>query len=99
MVGSALDRAGFSVEDRDMSRGAYYVRYQDADARASGQKRTLASRIAFWRKDDIDRVKQYQIRVQGDATQTRVTVLDANGNPDSSPAAGRILSLLAEQMN
>lgn len=99
MVGSALDRAGFSVEDRDMSRGAYYVRYQDADARASGQKRSLASRIAFWRKDDIDRVKQYQIRVQGDATQTRVTVLDANGDPDRSPAAGRILSLLAEQMN
>lgn len=99
MVGSALDRVGFSVEDRDMSRGVYYVRYQDADARAAGQERTLASRIAFWRKDDIDRVKQYQIRVQGDSTQTRVAVLDANGNSDSSPAAGRILTLLAEQMN
>jgi outer membrane protein assembly factor BamC len=97
MVGSALDRSGFSVEDRDMTRGAYYVRYQDADARA--QKRSFASRLAFWRKDEIDRVKQYQIRVQGDATQTRVTVLDASGNPDSSQAAGRILTLLAEQMN
>lgn len=99
MVGSALDRAGFSVEDRDMTQGAYYVRYQDADARAGGQKRSLGSRLAFWRKDDIDRVKQYQIRVQGDASQTRVTVVDAAGKPDSSAAAGRILALLAEQMN
>lgn len=98
MVGSALDRAGFSVEDRDMTQGAYYVRYQDADARAGAQKRSLGSRLAFWRKDDIDRVKQYQIRVQGDASQTRVTVVDAAGKPDSSPAAGRILALLAEQM-
>lgn len=99
MVGWALDRAGFSVEDRDMSRGAYYVRYQDADARAASQKRSFASRLAFWRKDDIDRVKQYQIQVQGDASQTRVRVLDAKGNPDGSAAAGRILALLAEQMN
>ncbi|MGE5153738.1 MAG: outer membrane protein assembly factor BamC [Bdellovibrio bacteriovorus] len=97
MVGSALDRAGFSVEDRDMTRGAYYVRYQDADAGA--KKRSLGSRLAFWRKDDIDRVKQYQIRVEGGETQTRVTVLDANGNPDGSASAGRILTLLAEQMN
>jgi outer membrane protein assembly factor BamC len=99
MTGSALDRAGFSVEDRDMSRGAYYVRYQDADARSRGEKRSWVSRLAFWRKDDIDRVKQYQIRVQGDQTQTRVSVLDAKGNPDSSPAAGHILALLVEQMN
>ncbi len=99
MTGSALDRAGFSVEDRDMTQGVYYVRYQDADASSRGEKRSWASRLAFWRKNDIDRVKQYQIRVQGDQTQTRVTVLDVKGNPDSSPAAGRILALLAEQMN
>ena len=96
MVGSALDRAGFSVEDRDMSRGLYYVRYQDVDAR--GEKRSLGSRLAFWRKDDIDRVKQYQIRVQGDASETRVTVLDSKGNADGSSSAGRILTLLSEQM-
>ncbi len=99
MTGSALDRAGFSVEDRDMSRGAYYVRYQDADSGSEPRKRSWGSRLAFWRKNDIDRVKQYQIRVQGDETQTRVSVLDAKGNPDNSPAAGRILTLLAEQMN
>lgn len=98
MVGSALDRAGFSVEDRDMSRGVYYVRYQDTDAGAGKQKRSFTSRLAFWRKDDIDRVKQYQIRVKGDSAETRVAVLDDKGNPDGSASAQRILSLLAEQM-
>ena len=100
MTGSALDRAGFAVEDRDMSRGVFFVRYQDADAGARGrEKPSWASRLAFWRKDDIDRVKQYQIRVQGNDTETRVSVLDAKGQPDTSPAAGQILALLQAQMN
>lgn len=100
MTGSALDRAGFAVEDRDMSRGLFFVRYQDADAgaRGGGQPRSWASRLAFWRKDDIDRVKQYQIRVQGNDTETRVSVLDPKGQPDTSPAAGQILALLQAQM-
>lgn len=99
MTGSALDRAGFAVEDRDMSRGLYYVRYQDADAGATRQQRSWASRLAFWRSNDIDRVKQYRIRVEGDDAQTRVSVLDSNGQRDGSPSAGRILALLQEQMN
>lgn len=99
MTGSALDRAGFAVEDRDMSRGVFYVRYQDTDAGATRQKRSLTDRIAFWRKDRIDRVKQYQIKVEGNETETRVRVLDPKGGIDTSPSAGRILALLQEQMN
>jgi len=99
MTGSALDRAGFAVEDRDMSHGVFFVRYQDTDAAARGEKKGWLSRLAFWRKDDIDRVKQYQIRVEGNDTQTRVTVLDAKGQPDSSASAGSILALLQAQMN
>ncbi len=96
-TGSALDRAGFAVEDRDVGRGIYYVRYEDVDS-SGRQKKGFMSRMAFWRKDDIDRVQQYQIRVQGDDTQSRVSVLDKNGNPDGSPAASRILALLSENM-
>jgi len=99
MTGSALDRAGFAVEDRDISHGVFFVRYQDTDAAARGEKKGWLSRLAFWRKDDIDRVKQYQIRVEGNDTQTRVTVLDAKGQPDSSASAGSILALLQAQMN
>ncbi len=97
MTGSALDRAGFAVEDRDLSRGIYFVRYQDADGAGAG-KRSLVDRLAFWRKDGIDRVKQYQIKVEGNDTETRVSVLDAKGNRDNSTGAQRILTLLQEQM-
>ncbi|HST00916.1 MAG TPA: outer membrane protein assembly factor BamC, partial [Usitatibacter sp.] len=30
-VGLALDRVGFTVEDRDRSKGLFYVRYVDPD--------------------------------------------------------------------
>ena len=42
-VGLALDRAGFTVVDRDRSRGVYFVRYGDPDALAQeGERRGLA---------------------------------------------------------
>ena len=99
MTGSALDRAGFAVEDRDISRGVYYVRYQDTDAGSQGKKKGWLSRLAFWRGSDIDKVKQYQIHVEGNDRETRVTVLDPKGQRDTSVSAGQILALLQEQMN
>ena len=95
ITGAALDRAGFAVKDRDMSRGIYYVRYQDADAGARPQKRSLTERLAFWRKPAIDQVTEYQIKVEGTDRETRVTVVDPGGG---SGSAGRILALLKEQM-
>jgi len=99
MTGSALDRAGFAVEDRDMTRGVYYVRYQDADAGGSRVKRPLLERLAFWRSGPIDKVTQYQIKVEGNENETHVTVLDPKGGPGTSGAANRILALLQEQIN
>ena len=96
ITGAALDRAGFAVKDRDMSRGLYFVRYQDMDAGARPQRRTWTERLAFWRKPEIDVVKEYQIKVEGDDRQTRVSVLGTGGGADAS--AGRILALLKEQM-
>jgi outer membrane protein assembly factor BamC len=98
ITGAALDRAGFAVKDRDMSRGLYYVRYQDTDAGARPQRRSWTERLAFWRKPDIDTVKEYQIKVEGDDRQTRVSVIEPGGARDASASAGRILALLKEQM-
>lgn len=45
-VGLALDRAGFTVEDRDRAQGVYFVRYveqeQDAKAKAASEKGFLS---------------------------------------------------------
>lgn len=97
-TGSALDRAGFAVEDRDLSRGVYYVRYAGQAGDADDGGRSLLSRVAFWRKDAVDPVKQYQVLVQGNESESRVRVLDASGNPDTSESARRILALLREQI-
>ncbi len=98
LTGAALDRAGFAVKDRDMSRGVYYVRYQDTDAVATSKPRSLGELLAFWRKSDLDPVKEYQIKVEGNGKESRVSVVDPSGGRDSANAAGRILALLQEQM-
>ncbi|WP_295402843.1 outer membrane protein assembly factor BamC [uncultured Thiocystis sp.] len=100
LTGSALDRAGFAVEDRDQSSGLFYVRYAGKDnaERSDGKKPGLGSRLAFWRKNEIDPVKQYRIQVVGKDTESRVSVLDATGKPDQSESGRRILTLMQEQM-
>ncbi|EIC23213.1 outer membrane protein assembly factor BamC [Thiorhodovibrio frisius] len=97
-VGLALDRSGFAVEDRNRSEGVFYVRYDDPN-RSQGKKKGLGSRLAFWKNNNKDLgVEQYQVRLNEAQGQTRVTIHDSNGNPDTSPTAGRILSLLSEEM-
>lgn len=102
-TGLALDRAGFAVEDRDQSKGIYYVRYAgrpgpDGSTPPRGEQPGLMSRMAFWRKDDLDTVKKYQIKVTGNETESRVSVLDETGNPEPTANGERILTLMQEQM-
>lgn len=104
LTGTALDRADFTVEDRDQTQGVYYVRYAsrrgeaDDDA-AEGEKTGLLSRLAFWRDtDDADGIKPYQIKVSGNEHESRVMVLKADGKPDASTSGQRILGLIQEQM-
>lgn len=53
-VGLALDRVGFVVEDRDRSRGLYFVRYADLGATegSGGEKKGLLESLKFWGSDD-----------------------------------------------
>ena len=100
-VGLALDRVGFTVEDRDRQKGVYFVRYADPEVRRKKEEGFL-SRLAFWR-DDGPRVKPEQYRVEvsagaAGAEASRVQVLDKNGAAESSPTANRILGLLHEQL-
>jgi outer membrane protein assembly factor BamC len=54
-VGLALDRIGFVVEDRDRSRGIYYVRYSDVsidDPASEKKKKGLLDSLKFWGNDE-----------------------------------------------
>lgn len=97
LVGLALDRVGFAVEDRDRSAGIYYVRYNDPTREEASE--SWASKLAFWSDDDdIDKVNRYQVQVGSSGEMTVVRVANEQGEPDVSPTAVRILTLLQEQV-
>jgi len=98
LTGVALDRVGFAVEDRDRSKGVYYVRYNDPMKDA--EKPGLLDKLAFWRDNDrnVDKESQYQIKLSGQGATTNVVVLDEAGKRDNSETALRILTLLNEQI-
>lgn len=97
-VGLALDRIGFTVEDRDRSQGIYFVRYinPDADNRTAGGG--LLSKLFFWRDDATDKPDQYRIQLSEAEAGSEVKVLNKDGEPEQSSTAGRILNLLYEQL-
>ncbi|MCY7389433.1 MAG: outer membrane protein assembly factor BamC [Burkholderiales bacterium] len=99
-VGLALDRIGFTVEDRDRSKGLFFVRYidPDAEAKASGGQKGFLDKLAFWRKDDPASKPQYRIYVAETAGISDVVVQGADGKPENSSTSKRILSLLLEQL-
>lgn len=102
-VGLALDRVGFTVEDRDRSQGVYFVRYVDPEVDATGKKEGgILSKLLFFMPDDKPDPKagqsQYRILVKGEGKQSSVQVLTREGGLDDTRTAKRILSLLHEQL-
>jgi outer membrane protein assembly factor BamC len=98
-VGLALDRVGFTVEDRDRSQGLYYVRYIDPQIdNKTADKPGLLSRLKFW-GDDKPRLDQFRIQIKDDAKNgSNVNVLAKDGKRETSDTAGKILTLLYDQL-
>ena len=98
-VGLALDRTGFTVEDRDRAKGLYFVRYvEPTDRKAdSGGTFSFLNRLFSPSTSDIKPV-QYRILLQGTGETANVTVLNANGTPETSTVAQKILQLLADDL-
>ncbi|MBA4141778.1 MAG: outer membrane protein assembly factor BamC [Nitrosospira sp.] len=96
-VGLALDRIGFTVEDRNRSQGIYYVRYIDPDV-DSGVGGGFLSKLAFWRDETSEKPGQYRILLSETEAGTEVKVLNPGGEPEKSNNANRILRLLYEQL-
>lgn len=99
-VGLALDRSGFTVEDRDRAGGIYFVRYIDPQATSNepGFFAKLFSnpQVEAARQENRDR---YRIAVKADGDQhTTVAVLNAQGEPENGEVAQRILALLVADL-
>ena len=98
-VGLALDRVGFTVEDRDRSKGLYYVRYVDPDANLKKSTGWL-DKLSFWKSSDpvVSNKPQYRIHVSESGQNSVVQVLSSEGGTDKSDTAKKILSLLYQQL-
>jgi outer membrane protein assembly factor BamC len=97
-VGLALDRVGFTVEDRDRSKGLYYVRYVDPEA---GMKKSTGflDKLSFWKSSEPAAANvQYRIHVAESGQQSVVQVLTSEGGTDRSETARKILDLLYQQL-
>lgn len=102
-VGLALDRVGFTVEDRDRSKGIYFVRYIDPETDAkttpeSGMLARMFSGLKFWGGSPAKKNEQYQIAVRDMNASAQVNVLNKDGKQEQSATANRILTLLYDQL-
>jgi outer membrane protein assembly factor BamC len=98
-VGLVLDRVGFTVEDRDRSKGVYFVRYVDPEDDAVGKKNeSFLAKLMFWRDSPDPKAGQYRVFVKDRSEASEVQVLNKEGGPDTSDTARKILSLLQQQL-
>jgi outer membrane protein assembly factor BamC len=93
-VGLALDRTGFTVEDRDRSQGTYFVRYvaPNADKKEQGFFGRLFSR------EKAEAPLKYRIALKSEGQSTTVSVLNASGAPETSANAQRIVQVIADDL-
>jgi outer membrane protein assembly factor BamC len=95
-VGLALDRTGFTVEDRDRTAGIYYVRYvtPNPDKKEPGFFGKL-----FSSSSKNEAPIKFRILVKGgQGESTTVSVLNESGAPETSANAQRIVQVIADDL-
>jgi len=94
VVGLSLDRTGFTVVDRDRSKGFYFVRY--APGIKNDSKEGFLSGIFSTKKESRPLI--YTVQLKDLKKNTTVTVLDPSGITDKSKVAQEIISLIAADL-
>ncbi|MEO6898024.1 MAG: outer membrane protein assembly factor BamC [Caldimonas sp.] len=96
-VGIALDRSGFTVEDRDRAQGLYFVRYVDPSF-AGREEPGFFSRLFSGSKKNESGLARYRVKVTSEGSASTVAVLDSQGKPETSANGKRIVALLLEDL-
>jgi outer membrane protein assembly factor BamC len=96
-VGLALDRGGFTVEDRDRARGLYFVRYLDPEVEQKQRDSQSFFSKMFGRDAKVD-AQQFRVLVEATGERTVVTVQDREGKPDVSATSKKILAQINDQL-
>ncbi len=100
-VGLAIDRIGFTVEDRNRDSGTYFLRSVDVGAAEKAGGENWLGRL-LTRNKSVEVKSRVVVAATDVSSQSEVRVLDdTSGESESSEstdAAGRILDLLYEQL-
>lgn len=94
-VGLALDRTGFTVEDRDRSQGTYFVRYVEPNT--SKSEPGFLSKL-FSGASPAPAPLKFRILVKGQGENTVVSVLNEKGVAETSANAQRIVKVIADDL-
>ena len=100
-VGLALDRTGFTVVDRDRSKGLYFVRYANPELEKKKTEGWLAdtlNKMQFWKTASPEKPEQYRVVVTQADPRSVITVQDPNGVVDRTANSEKILALLKDQL-
>ena len=101
LVGIALDRVNFTVEDLDRSLGRYYVRYNDPSREQETQNKSWLAKLNPWSKDlaDVETGSRFIVSLRTTSEkETEVVVLTEQGADAPAQTAQRILTLVHEQI-
>jgi len=94
-VGLSLDRTNFTVEDRDRSKGVYFVRYvaPNADKAEPG----FFSKLFGASKAD-SKPQKFKVSVVSQGAATVVSIQNADGSAVPEADAKRIMTVLADDL-
>ena len=93
-VGLALDRGGFTVEDRDRASGLYYVRY--IDPKNAGKEEPSWWSKLFGDGTNPAAAVRYRVVLKSAGEKTNLSMQTATGVADTGDNAKRIVGLLAK---
>jgi outer membrane protein assembly factor BamC len=93
-VGLALDRTGFTVEDRDRTQGTYFVRYVEPTA----NKKEPGFFAKMFSSPAATAPLKYRIAVRSQGESTTVSVLNEQGVAETSANAQRIVQVIADDL-
>jgi outer membrane protein assembly factor BamC len=94
-VGVAIDRTGFTVEDRDRAQGVFFVRYapQGTPDKAPGFFAKL-----FSTEKATPSLAKYRIAITSKGDLSTVVIQAADGLPETSANGEKIIKLLADEI-
>jgi len=96
-VGLSLDRTNFTVEDRDRSKGLYFVRYVAPNANMEKDEPGFFGKLFGKSKPDAQPSK-FRVVVLSQDNATTVSVQNADGSAAAVADAQRIIKVLAEDL-